>query len=136
MSDQYSIPEDALEFRHVLASGPGGQHVNKTSSAVELRVTLSALALPEATTHRLLVQQRGRINKQGQLVIQADNFRSQLRNRNDALSRLERMIAEASKQPKKRIPTKPSRSAKRKRSEGKKQRGQTKSQRKKPRLDS
>ncbi len=133
MASQF--PEDALEFRFVQASGPGGQHVNKTSTAVELRVTVSALRLHADVTQRLLDQQRGKINKHGQLVIQADTFRSQLKNRKDALSRLEQMVHLASQVPKKRIPTKPSRNARRKRVDVKKQRGQTKSQRRKPGFD-
>jgi ribosome-associated protein len=135
MSVQHSFPDDALEFRFVQASGPGGQHVNKTSSAVELRVNLNALRLPAAAARRLADQQRGKINKHGELVIQADTFRSQVKNRKDALSRLEQMVTTASQAPKKRIPTKPSKNAKRKRVDSKKQRGQTKSQRQKPGFD-
>ncbi len=135
MSVQHPFPDDALEFRFVQASGPGGQHVNKTSSAVELRVNLSALRLREDVARRLSIQQRGKINKQGELIIQAETFRSQLNNRKDALSRLEQMVQTASQVPKKRIPTKPSRNAKRKRVDSKKQRGQTKSQRQKPGFD-
>lgn len=132
---QHTFPEDALEFRFVQASGPGGQHVNKTSSAVELRANLSAMRLPVDVARRLANQQRGKINKHGELVIQADTFRSQLKNRKDAVSRLEQMVTIASQAPKKRIPTKPSKNAKRKRVDSKKQRGQTKSQRQKPGFD-
>jgi ribosome-associated protein len=135
MSVQHPFPDDALEFRFVQASGPGGQHVNKTSSAVELRVTLSALRLRSDVVHRLSIQQRGKINKHGELIIQADNFRSQLKNRKDALSRLEQMVRTASRPPKKRIATKPSKTARRKRVDSKKQRGKTKAQRRKPDLD-
>ena len=135
MSVQHPFPDDALEFRFVQASGPGGQHVNKTSSAVELRVTLSALRLRTDVARRLALQQRGKINKQGELIIQAENFRSQLKNRKDALGRLEQMVRAASQAPKKRIATQPSQTAKRKRVDTKKQRGQTKSQRQKPNLD-
>jgi ribosome-associated protein len=135
MSVQHPFPDDALEFRFVQASGPGGQHVNKTSSAVELRVTLSALRLRSDVVHRLSIQQRGKINKHGELIIQADNFRSQLKNRKDALSRLEQMVRTASRPPKKRIATKPSKTARRKRVDSKKQRGKTKAQRQKPDLD-
>ena len=135
MSVQHPFPDDALEFRFVQASGPGGQHVNKSSSAVELRVNLSALRLREDVARRLSVQQRGKINKQGELIIQAETFRSQLKNRKDALSRLEQMVRAASQVPKKRIPTKPGRNAKRKRVDSKTQRGQTKSRRQKPDFD-
>lgn len=135
MSVQHPFPDDALEFRFVQASGPGGQHVNKTSTAVELRANLNALRLRPEVERRLALQQRGKINKQGELIIQAETFRSQLKNRKDALSRLEQMVHAASQTPKKRIPTKPSKTAKRKRVDSKKQRGQTKSQRRKPGFD-
>ncbi|XOV83877.1 MAG: alternative ribosome rescue aminoacyl-tRNA hydrolase ArfB [bacterium] len=135
MSVQHPFPDDALEFRFVQASGPGGQHVNKTSTAVELRVNVCALGLRPSVARRLSQQQRGKLNKQGELIIQADTFRSQLKNRKDALSRLEQMVRDASVVPKKRIPTKPTLNAKRKRLDTKKQRGQTKSQRRKPSFD-
>lgn len=135
MSIHFDIPDAALEFRFIQASGPGGQHVNKTSSAVELRVTLDLLGLDEPVVQRLYAQQRGKINKHGELVIQAEAFRSQLKNRKDALSRLTAMVQAAAVRPRKRIATKPSRNAKRRRLEAKKQRGRTKSQRKKPGLD-
>lgn len=136
MSVQHPFPADALEFRFVQASGPGGQHVNKTSSAVELRVNLGALRLHADVASRLSIQQRGKINKRGELIIQAETFRSQLKNRKDALSRLEQMVRAASQVPNKRIPTKPGKNVKRKRVDRKTQRGQTKSQRQKPGFDS
>lgn len=130
-----TIAEEALEFRFVHASGPGGQHVNKASTAVELRVDLSLLSLPPDAARRLRTQQRNRINKQGRLVIHADQFRSQLANRKDAVDRLQDMLRTASVRPKKRIATRPSRSARKRRMDTKKKRGQTKQQRKKPSLD-
>lgn len=136
MSLEHPYPVEALEFRFVLASGPGGQHVNKSSTAVELRVTLDALALGDAVLERLKRQQRGKLNKRGELIIQSDTFRSQLKNRKDALARLGQIIEEARRQPKKRVPTRPSRAAKRRRVDDKKQRARTKSARRKPRLDS
>lgn len=135
MSIEHRYPEDALDFRFVHASGPGGQHVNKTSTAVELRVDVSALALTPFAEQQLHRQQRNRINKRGQLVIYADEFRSQLKNRKAAISRLDEMIRQANVRPKQRIATKPSNAAKRKRLDTKKQRGVTKSQRRKPRLE-
>jgi ribosome-associated protein len=133
-----STPEyalEALEFRFVLASGPGGQHVNKTATAVELRVDINALSLPSDITRRLRLQQRNRINKDGQLVIQADQYRSQLKNRKDAVARLEDMLREAAVRPKARIATRPTKAAKERRMDSKKQRGKTKLNRKKPHLD-
>jgi ribosome-associated protein len=129
------VPAAALEFRFVHASGPGGQHVNKASTAVELRVDLSLLSLPADVARRLRMQQRNRINRNGQLVIQAEQFRSQLANRKDAMERLHHILRTASIRPKKRIATKPSRSARKRRVDTKKKRGQTKQQRKKPSMD-
>ena len=135
MSRSFHIPESALTYRFVHASGPGGQHVNKTATAVELRVDIAALGLPADIARRLAVQQRNRISKDGALIIQADQFRSQLKNRKDAEARLHEMIAQASVRPKRRIATRPSRAAKAKRLDNKKARGRTKANRKKPRLD-
>ena len=132
MTQSQQFPDDAIEFRFVLASGPGGQHVNKTSTAVELRADVERLRLPTRTLTRLYEQQANRINKEGTLVIQASQFRSQLKHRADALTRLRRMIAEAGKRAKVRIPTKPSKNAQRKRLDSKRKRGDVKSQRKRP----
>lgn len=129
------IPEEACEFRYVLASGPGGQHVNKTATAVELRVHLNKLALPAAVLRRLKSQQRNRVNRDQQLIVQAEEFRSQRRNKEAALDRLQAMIAQARVVPKKRIATKPSASARRARLNEKKRRGEVKSTRRKPNLD-
>ena len=131
----FDFPHKAFEFRFVHASGPGGQHVNKASTAVELRVTISALLLGPEITDRLRTQQKNRINKQGQLVIQADQFRSQLNNRKDAIARLSQFIDAARVRPKRRVATRPSYAAKRKRMDKKTKRGRTKINRKKPPLD-
>jgi ribosome-associated protein len=130
-----TIPSEALDFRFVHASGPGGQHVNKTATAVELRVTLAALQLAPDTLRRLRQQQRNRINKQGELVLFAERYRSQLKNRKDALTRLEAIIAQAAVKPKRRIATRPSNAARQRRVDSKKLRGKTKQQRRKPTLD-
>ena len=135
MTQEYPISEAACEFRFSHASGPGGQHVNKTSTAVELRVAVNLLGLPPGPAQRLRDQQRNRINRQGQIVIQADQHRSQLKNRKAALERLQRMIQQALPVPKKRIATKPTKAARRRRLDNKRQRGQTKSARRKPTLD-
>ncbi len=129
------FPREALEFRFIHASGPGGQHVNKTSTAVELRVNIAALGLAADVRARLNAQQNNRINKLGELVIQADQFRSQLKNRKDALARLTQMVDTARVRPKRRIATRPSRTAKTKRMDSKTRRGRVKSNRRKPPLD-
>ncbi len=129
------IPPEALEYRFVHASGPGGQHVNKASTAVELRVNLAALRLSADTLRRLKQQQRNRINKDGQLVLFAERHRSQLKNRKDALTRLQDILSRAAVRPKKRIATKPSKASQQRRMDTKKLRGKTKQQRRKPSLD-
>ena len=126
------IPSGACEFQFIHSSGPGGQHVNKTSTAVELRVTIERLELDAYTLRRLKQLQANRISKLGILVVQACNHRSQLKNRQQALNRVEAMIREARQRPKKRLATEPSKSAKRKRVDRKKKRGATKQQRQRP----
>ena len=128
----FKLPPEICEFRFILGSGPGGQHVNKTASTVELRVTVSKLQLPPAPLVRLKEQQAKRINKLGELVIQSGNHRSQLMNRQEAVSRVEKFIDEALIRPKSRVATRPTLASKRRRLEGKKVRGSVKSQRKKP----
>lgn len=129
------IPPEALEYRFVHASGPGGQHVNKNATAVELRINLAALQLAPDTLRRLKHQQRNRINKDGKLVLFAERHRSQLKNRKDALTRLEDILAQAAVRPKKRIATRPSKASQRRRVEAKKLRGKTKQQRRRPNPD-
>ena len=135
MNHAYQIPNNACEFRFVHASGPGGQHVNKTATAVELRVSIKKLALPPAVEQRFKTQQRNRINKAGELIVQADQHRSQLMNKQAAEQRLRAWIEQAFIRPRKRIATKPSFSAKQRRMDNKKKRGQTKSNRRNPKLD-
>lgn len=129
------IPAHAIEERFVHASGPGGQHVNKTSTAVELRVNIDALGLQPGHRRRLYEAERKRINRDGILVIQATESRSQLKNRQAAMDRLARLLAQTAHAPKRRIATNPSGAAKRRRMENKKQRGQVKAGRRKPKLD-
>jgi len=131
-SAHHLLPPDACEFRFVHSSGPGGQHVNKTSTAVELRVDVGLLRLDNSAERRLRQRQANRINKEGVLVIQATTHRSQLKNRQDAVSRVEDMIAEARKRPKARIATQPTFSAKRRRVDQKKKQASTKKQRQRP----
>lgn len=132
----YEPPAEACEYRFVHASGPGGQHVNKTATAVELRVHLAKLRLPIPVLRRLTAAQRNHISQENVLIIQADGFRSQLKNRRDALQRLKQMVAAAWVAPKRRIATQPSRGAKQRRLSHKKQRGEVKANRRQPRVDS
>jgi ribosome-associated protein len=127
-----ALPHDSYEYRFMQASGPGGQHVNKTSTAVELRVQLDAVGLNQEVLRRLREQNGNRINKSGELVVQAEAHRSQLQNKKDAMDRVLAMIEQATVRPKSRIPTKPSNAAKKKRMHNKKARGETKNRRRRP----
>ena len=130
VTDKISLPETELQWQFVRASGPGGQNVNKVSSAVELRFDV-------ARTHRLNAEVKSRLRKlaghrmssDGVLVIQAQRFRAQSRNRDDALQRLVALVRSAAKPTKVRKPTAPSATAKRRRVEEKKKRAIVKARR-------
>ena len=127
VSPTISIPENELIERFTRADGPGGQHVNRTESAVELRFDVaSSPSLPEDVRERLLARRDRRMTDAGTLVIQARRFRDQARNRDDARERLAELIHAATIVAKKRLATKPTRASKERRLAGKAQRGQTK----------
>jgi ribosome-associated protein len=128
-----SIDEAELEISFIRASGPGGQNVNKVASAVQLRFDARRTrSLPEGVKVRLQRLARSRLTNEGVVVITAGRFRSQPRNREDALARLIALIAQAAVKPVRRLATKPSGAARRERVESKVRRGLTKAMRRTP----
>ncbi len=122
-----SIHEDELQFQFKLASGPGGQNVNKVATAAELRFDVArSPSLPEPVRARLLILAGSRVTQDGELLITARRFRSQERNRQDAIERLIALIQKAATPPKPRIKTKPSRAAKKRRMDDKRRIGEKK----------
>ena len=127
ISPDLAIPDAEIVERFVRASGAGGQNVNKVSSAVELRFDIAGSpSLPEPLRARLLARRDRRLTDAGVLVIDAQRFRTQDRNRQDARERLAAIIAAALVVPKKRVATKPSRAAKARRLDAKRERSQVK----------
>jgi ribosome-associated protein len=127
VTEDIAIPERELEERFVRASGPGGQNVNKVSTAVELRFDVrSSPSLPPDVRARLSRLAGQRLTEEGVLVIRAERFRTQERNRDDARRRLVELVRRAAVVPKRRIPTKPPRAAKERRREEKERRSRVK----------
>ncbi|GAA4881736.1 alternative ribosome rescue aminoacyl-tRNA hydrolase ArfB [Ferrimonas pelagia] len=127
LSQRVSIPAHELEFQMIRASGPGGQHVNKTSTAIQLIFDVKASqALPDHYKQRILARAHPNLTASGKIIIKAQQYRSQEMNRQDALARLKAMIEQAMVVQKRRIATKPTRSSQRKRIDHKKRHGQTK----------
>ncbi len=127
ISDQIVIPDDELQLCAIRAQGAGGQNVNKVSSAIHLRFDIKASSLPEFYKERLLNLKDSRINKDGVLIIKAQQFRTQEKNREAALARLLALIQAATVVQKVRRPTKPTRNSQRRRMDSKTKRSQTKS---------
>ena len=130
------VPEDELEFRFFRSGGPGGQNVNKVSTSVQMRFDVkNSPSLTDPVKERLMKLAGSRLTLDGVIVITAVRFRTQERNRADAIARLDEMVAEASIRPVYRVPTRPTRASKERRLKGKSTRSTIKSGRGKPTLD-
>jgi ribosome-associated protein len=131
ISTHVTIPDEEIEIHAVRAQGAGGQNVNKLSTAIHLRFDITASSLPEFYKQRLLKLNDRRISKDGVVIIKAQQYRSQEKNRVAALARLAELIRGVAHTQKRRIPTKVPRSVEQKRINIKTQRGKTKTLRKK-----
>lgn len=127
ITDSISLDEREIQEDFVRASGPGGQNVNKVSTAVQLRFDVArSPSLPETVRERLTTLAGRRMTNDGVLIIEAERFRSQIRNREDALQRLVALILEATAVETPRLATRPTLASKKRRLESKQRRGDTK----------
>jgi len=120
------LRDDEISLSAVRSQGAGGQNVNKVSSAIHLRFDIKASSLPDEIKQRLLHKTDARITRDGVVVIKAQNWRTQERNREEALTRLAELIRAASKRPKRRVATKPTHASKQRRMDSKRRQGQLK----------
>jgi ribosome-associated protein len=126
ISQSISIPDEEIELSAIRSQGSGGQNVNKVSSAIHLRFDITKSSLPSFYKHRLLELNDRRISKDGEIVIKAQKFRTQGKNREDALERLQELIKSAAIVQKTRRPTKATKGSQKRRMDSKTKRGNTK----------
>ena len=135
ITSNISIAETEIDFTAVRSQGPGGQNVNKVSSAIHLRFDVRASSMPEIYQERLLKLSDHRITKEGVVVIKAQRYRSQDKNRAEALQRLQDLLQSVTHNPKVRRATKPTRGSQLRRMDKKTQHGKKKTMRSTPNLD-
>ena len=127
ITDNVSIPMSELHFRFARSSGPGGQHVNRSATQVELLFDVAnSPSLNETQRRRVLRKLKSRIDKEGVLHLVSQETRSQLRNREEVVERFQELMREALRVPKRRLPTRPTRAARERRLATKRRRGETK----------
>src|SRR5450759_3912365 len=126
ISNHITIPDTEIDLHAISEQGAGCQNVNKVSTAIHLRFDINASSLPDDYKEKLMQLADRRISGDGVVIIKAQRYRSQDKNREDALARLQALIISAGISPKKRMPTKPTRSSKKKRLESKTKRGELK----------
>jgi ribosome-associated protein len=136
ITQDIAIDENEIEEQFIRASGPGGQHVNRAATAVQLRFDVSnSASLPDAVRERLVRLAGNRITRDGVLIIEAGQFRTQDRNREEAINRLVKLIRKAAKKPKRRRKTKPTRASRERRLKNKRRRSEIKRMRQPPPID-
>ena len=131
ITNRLAIPDSEIQFNAIRAQGAGGQNVNKVASAIHLRFDIQASSLPDYYKRRLMQLRDSRISSEGVVIIKAQRYRDQEKNRQDALQRLQSLILRVVIRQKRRIPTKPTKASKQRRLDEKSKRGRQKALRRK-----